>query len=682
MAEQKMNINITARTGAANAEVDRLSKKIETLNKTMGRVAESSKTAAKQGAHYSKESKRMRLTTEGLRFQLGKLRNTLLLVTFAYQGIKRVIVPAIKAALEQEKQERKLLIALKNTTAGYIGATQELITYAGELQRLTTFGDEQIISAMTMLGTFKLTGEQIKRVIPRILDMTAAMQKMGKGEADIQAISIAVGKAITGNMGVLSRYGVVIDEETMKSKELSKILEALDSNFKGMAEGLRTTSVGALKVFGNAWGDLMEQLGEKMKTDTGFLPVFVKAIVLLTDYLRLNTEREKAENAVSKIISSQMDLSKERYEKEVKAQNWFLNIMNKRLDITLKGLDLTKAEIKIIDHGRISYEEWTKALIEADEEKKRGLVISEAAAKLTGEETKEYKTLTAIAQNLNDLYFNETKINIERRKSVVDYNEKYKETIALIKEWKSASQEGNEDIVEITQWVADRVQQVWGMHLNDMTTRWQDWYKEHTGFVTKQATSLATATHGAWKTFFFDAMTGELKTLEDYFRDFGRSILQILSDVIARLMLAKALGGLSGVWGAAFSGLVPTGGGGGVTDSTVSGIGGATAVAHNGGPIKPRRFANGGGVPIMAESGEGVINREGMRGLGLENLNRINRGEGMSGGGTTNIYNIVAMDALSFQEYLRQNGGAVIEDTMSSAMLNNKSFRNIARQSL
>jgi len=136
-----------------------------------------------------------------------------------------------------------------------------------------------------------------------------------------------------------------------------------------------------------------------------------------------------------------------------------------------------------------------------------------------------------------------------------------------------------------------------------------------------------------------------------------------------------------GIWGAAFSGLVTVGGGGGATDPTSGGPSGALT-RHTGGPIKPRRFANGGGIPILAESGEGVINREGMRSFGLENLNRINRGESAEGGSTTNIYNIVAMDALSFQEYLRQNGGGVIEDTMNNAMLSNKPFRNIARQSL
>ena len=680
---QKMQINVEV-VDRLSANMGRMAEAMNKFEKSTQRLAESTKSAAKHSARFGNESRKMRLTTEGLRFQLGRLRNTLLLVTFAYQGIKRVIVPAIKAAFEQEKQEKKLQTALKNTMSGYIGATQELIAYAAELQKLTTFGDEEIISLMALGGTFKLTAEQIKKVVPRILDMTVAMQKMGKAEADSQAIGIAVYKALVGQMGVLSRYGVVIDDATMKSKDFNKILLAMDGNFKGLAEEIRTTSVGALKVFGNAWSDLMEQIGEKLATDTGLLTVFLKAVVALTEYLKVNTQREKSENAINRIIKTQIDLSKEKYNafvKEREEQFSLQNIVDKRLKISFKGLDLSKAEFKIIDRGIITYEEWIKKSTELNEKRKQSQEISETSSKQRAGEIKGYKTVIAIADLLYFKYFKETEINVERRKTVEDYNEKYKETIELMTKWREASQAGADDIDNITQQTTDRIQTIWDLHFGNMRTKWQKWYEDHTKFVTKQATSLATSTHTMWKTFFFDAMTGELKTLEDYFRDFGRSILGILSDVIARLLLAKALGGLPGIWGAAFSGLV-TVGGGGATDPTSGASGPLVTRHHTGGPIKPRRFANGGGIPILAESGEGVINREGMRSFGLENLNRINRGESAEGGSTTNIYNIVAMDALSFQEYLRQNGGGVIEDTMNNAMLSNKPFRNIARQSL
>jgi len=680
---QKMQINVEL-IDRLSANMGRMAESMNKFEKSVQKVTTAIKTSAKQSSRYSEEGRKMRMTTEGLRFKIGQLRNTLLLLTFAYQTVRRVILPAIKAAMEQEKQEKKLQIALKNTMSGYIGATQDLIIYAGELQKLTTFGDEEIISLMALGGTFKLTAEQIKKVIPRILDMTVAMQKMGKAESDSQAIGIAVYKALVGQMGVLSRYGVVIDDATMKSKDFNKILLAMDGNFQGMAEGLRTTSIGAVQAFGKAVSDLSEQLGEKMKTDTGVLGFYFKAVVALTEYLKRNTEREKLENRVNKILGIQINLSRERYEAFLKeeeakavASKTFKNFVKNSLDSFM----IFNKELQIANKVATTYEEWRKLLLELDEERTKSNAIHQSSLRQLGEETAEYKKFNAVLAELQESYFNETEGYEKRRKSVEDYNKKFEETTKLLDQWDIAYKGTIKAFVEETEKASSRIQEIWGITRTNEQTAWKKWYEGHTKFVTKQATSLATSTHTMWKTFFFDAMTGELKTLEDYFRDFGRSVLSILSDVIARLLLAKALGGLPGIWGAAFSGLVTVGGGGGATDPG-SGPSPSGGIHHTGGPIKPRRFANGGGIPILAESGEGVINREGMRSFGLENLNRINRGESAEGGGTTNIYNIVAMDALSFQEYLRQNGGGVIEDTMSNAMLSNKPFRNIARQSL
>jgi len=77
--------------------------------------------------------------------------------------------------------------------------------------------------------------------------------------------------------------------------------------------------------------------------------------------------------------------------------------------------------------------------------------------------------------------------------------------------WREASQAGADDIDNITQQTTDRIQTIWDLHFGNMRTKWQKWYEDHTKFVTKQATSLATSTHTMWKTFFFDAMTGEFE---------------------------------------------------------------------------------------------------------------------------------------------------------------------------
>lgn len=63
------------------------------------------------------------------------------------------------------------------------------------------------------------------------------------------------------------------------------------------------------------------------------------------------------------------------------------------------------------------------------------------------------------------------------------------------------------------------------------------------------------------------------------------------------------------------------------------------------------RFHSGGEVPAVLLTGEGVVNRDGMRNIGTSGLNQINSGGRL--GGNVNI-TIQAVDAKSFEEMIRQ----------------------------
>lgn len=109
---------------------------------------------------------------------------------------------------------------------------------------------------------------------------------------------------------------------------------------------------------------------------------------------------------------------------------------------------------------------------------------------------------------------------------------------------------------------------------------------------------------------FFNIVTGKLNNLKQVFADFGQSILRILSNALAKLFLVKTIG-------MAFPGL--------------------GQFFHQGGII--RRAHSGmlayDEVPIIAQAGEGVLSRKGMSALGVDNFNRLNRGEGIGAGGVT-----------------------------------------------
>ena len=170
----------------------------------------------------------------------------------------------------QTLAENKLATALNNVEGATRGAEKELIKYAANLQKITGYGDEEIITAQAMLASFQLNEKQIKALTPRLLDMAAATEKATGQQADLQTIAIALGKGVTGQAGQLARYGVVLSEQTKKTGNFTDIMRDLDKNFKGQAETLGKSYIGQLRGAKAALGDVAEKLGATL------IPVLTK----------------------------------------------------------------------------------------------------------------------------------------------------------------------------------------------------------------------------------------------------------------------------------------------------------------------------------------------------------------------------------------------------------------------
>ena len=196
------------------------------------------------------------------------LKRALLGLGLSFGGLTLFVKNSIEKFGIQERAQARLAAGLSNVQNVTDETMKSLTGYASELQRVTTFGDETIISTMGMLSTFQLNEQQIKELTPRILDMTAALEKSNGTQQDMEAVSIAVGKAMTLGVGSLTRYGVVINDADKEAfqfadtqEKLNIITRNLDANFKGVAEAVGQTATGSMKRFKNMMGDIMEQIG-------------------------------------------------------------------------------------------------------------------------------------------------------------------------------------------------------------------------------------------------------------------------------------------------------------------------------------------------------------------------------------------------------------------------------------
>jgi len=170
----------------------------------------------------------------------------------------------------------------------------------------------------------------------------------------------------------------------------------------------------------------------------------------------------------------------------------------------------------------------------------------------------------------------------------------------------------------------------------------------------------------AFSQFFFKAFTGELRSVKEVFADFGRAILQMISNILAKLLLIKMFTAMAGPSGQIF----------GVSVGALFHRGGMVR-KHQGGLIRAHDGLAPDEVPIIAQTGEGVLSRRGMNALGgSDNLRALNSGEGGSGGGVTiNVNQVVqAWDAQDVWRNRKMLSNAIAED-----IYNNGKIRSVIR---
>lgn len=156
--------------------------------------------------------------------------------------------------------------------------------------------------------------------------------------------------------------------------------------------------------------------------------------------------------------------------------------------------------------------------------------------------------------------------------------------------------------------------------------------------------------------FFYNTLKGQVNAGKQFFIDFGNSVLQILTQALAKLVLfhtvGKALGSTLGFNPFSFH------------------SGGVVRKAHSGTLAQEE-------VPIIAQEGEGILSRQGVASLGRSNLSRLNRGEDLNGGGARSgpVIVIQAWDAQDIQRNSKQ-----IENIIASAIKKNAPLRGVIKQ--
>lgn len=191
-------------------------------------------------------------------------------VQAGFTALTGIVKSGIEAFKTQEKVETQLNAVLKSTQNAVGLTANEIKNMASNLQSVTTFGDEAILSGQNMLLTFTNIGKDVfPKATETMLDMSQALGQ------DLKSSAMQLGKALNDpiqGVTALRRVGVQLTNEQegtiKKMVEMNDvagaqkiILAELEREFGGSARAMRDTFGGALTSLKNIQGDIMEEIG-------------------------------------------------------------------------------------------------------------------------------------------------------------------------------------------------------------------------------------------------------------------------------------------------------------------------------------------------------------------------------------------------------------------------------------
>jgi len=176
--------------------------------------------------------------------------------TGAVVGLGATLFKAAQAAAEAQREDKLLGDQLRRTTGATDDAIAATLQFVDALEMETTVSGGDLSQALATLtrATGNVTTAQEQLRLATDISVGANL--------DLQAVSLALAKAYTGNMGALTKLGVPLDENIVKTKDFGAATAALSKQFSGAAAGAADTFQGQLARLKIGFDKMVEALGE------------------------------------------------------------------------------------------------------------------------------------------------------------------------------------------------------------------------------------------------------------------------------------------------------------------------------------------------------------------------------------------------------------------------------------
>jgi hypothetical protein len=164
-------------------------------------------------------------------------------------------IDAVKAAAADQKSQKLLSVALKNTTKATDLQVQKTEDWISATQFATGVADDELRPALARLVRSTGNVGKAQDLLKIALDVSA-----GSGK-DLGTVTAALGKAYDGNLGALKKLGVPLSDTIIKNKDLAGAIKVTEDKFKGSSAAAAGTLAGKMAILGKRVGEAKESIG-------------------------------------------------------------------------------------------------------------------------------------------------------------------------------------------------------------------------------------------------------------------------------------------------------------------------------------------------------------------------------------------------------------------------------------
>lgn len=290
MADYNISAEITADASGFESGIKKAQKASKNLSSTVSNVVKGLGKSGLVGALGA-----VGLASSGLSATLGTV------VKVAKQ-VSKTIGECTEAYKTQLIAERALNTAIENNPFVTGASADALKQFASEMQKVSNYGDEELIPMMSNLISLGRTEAETMQIMSVAMDMSAGMG------ISLDTAITQLNATLNGNIGRLGQQNAELKDLTEEELKQGKAVEILGEKFKGLSSATADTS----KQLKNIKGDFKEALGQFTlpssdmwnKFWAGFYERGIQVINKINSYLDAQTIGKKLAGAITEQLKA------------------------------------------------------------------------------------------------------------------------------------------------------------------------------------------------------------------------------------------------------------------------------------------------------------------------------------------------------------------------------------------